>query len=205
MCWMQLRWQPSQLNQAKNLAWWIKLVCSILVASCVLCFYVMNVFKVKCSGIITNRLPSGRSRPLADVARFLEPSLSSRSELRRVNCVPLPYDTFDMDVDRRWLQYEVFGDARFTSTGSNRRGVDEPNANDCKIQKRKKTTKKRWSMTWLRDDDGEILIYLVYLTIELRSLRRFVSNRASRSWFFRTIYSRRSRSASNIAFFRSST
>lgn len=112
---------------------------------CVLCvvLYVMNVFKVKCSGIITNRLPSGRSRPLADVARFLEPSLSSRSELRRVNCVPLPYDTFDMDVDRRWLQYEVFGDARFTSTGSNRRGVDEPNANDCKIRKRKITTKKR--------------------------------------------------------------
>lgn len=35
-----------------------------------------------------------------------------------------------MDVDRRWLQYELFGDTRFTSTGSKSRGVDEPNAND---------------------------------------------------------------------------
>lgn len=68
--------------------------------------------------------------PLADVARFLAPSISSRSELRRVNCVPLPNETFDMDVDRRWLQYELFGDTRVTSTGSKRRGVDEPNAND---------------------------------------------------------------------------
>lgn len=83
--------------------------------------------------LLANISPSGRSKPLADVARFLAPSLSSRSELRRVNCVPLPlplYDTFDMDVDRRWLQYELFGDTRFTSTGSKSRGVDEPNAND---------------------------------------------------------------------------
>lgn len=92
--------------------------------------------------------PSGRSNPPADVARFLAPSLSSRSELRRDNCVAFPlYETFDMDVDRRWPQYEPFGETKLTSTGSSKRGVDEPNAND----------------------------------IELRSFRRFVSNRASLS------------------------
>lgn len=35
------------------------------------------------------------SKPLADVARFFEPSLNSLSELRRVSGV---YATFDIDV-----------------------------------------------------------------------------------------------------------
>lgn len=116
--------------------------------------------------------PSGRFRPPAEVARFLAPSLSSRSELRRDNCVaPPPNETFDIDVERRLFQYDPVGVTEVTSTGSRSRGVDEPNAND----------------------------------IELRSFRLFVSSRASRSWFFRKIYSRRSLSASIIAFFRSST
>lgn len=116
--------------------------------------------------------PSGRFRPPAEVARFLAPSLSSRSELRRDNCVaPPPNETFDIDVERRLFQYDPLGVTKFTSTGSRSRGVDEPNAN----------------------------------AIELRSFRLFVSSRASRSWFFRKMYSRRSFSASIIAFFRSST
>lgn len=98
-------------------------------------------------------LPSGRSSPPAEVARFLGPSLRSRSELRRDSGWPALYDTFEMDVERRWPQYEPLGATRLTSTGSSKRGVDEPNAN----------------------------------AIELRSLRRFVSRRASRSWFLRTM------------------
>lgn len=46
-------------------------------------------------------LPSGRSRPPADVARFFGPSFKSRSELRRDNGAPPLYDTFDIDVERR--------------------------------------------------------------------------------------------------------
>lgn len=97
-------------------------------------------------------LPSGRFKPPADVARFFGPSFNSRSELRRDSgapepAPPPPYDTFEIDVDLRWPQYVPLGATRLTSTGSNKRGVDEPKAND----------------------------------IELRSLRLFVSRRASRS------------------------
>lgn len=145
---------------------------------CFLCVVVYVKLKQMNKTIYQNKTktyfisPSGRFNPPAEVARFLAPSLSSRSELRRDNCIaPPPYETFEMEVERRLPQYELLGATKFTSTGSRRRGVDEPNAND----------------------------------IELRSFRRFVSRRASRSWFFFKIYSRRSRSASSIAFFLSST
>lgn len=52
----------------------------------------------------SGNLPSGRSKPPADVARFFAPSVSSRSELRRVICVEPLYETFDIDVDRRLPQ-----------------------------------------------------------------------------------------------------
>lgn len=45
-----------------------------------------------------DNIPSLRSSPPADVARFLPPSLSSRSELRRESGAP-EYATFEMDVD----------------------------------------------------------------------------------------------------------
>lgn len=147
---------------------------------CVVCVYVklkQTMFKYEITMKNQRNVycisPSGRFNPPAEVARFFVPSLSSRSELRRDSCVapPPPYETFVMEVERRFPQYELLGATKFTSTGSKRRGVDEPNAN----------------------------------AIELRSLRRFVSSRESRSWFFFKIYSRRSRSASSIAFFRSST
>lgn len=81
------------------------------------------------------------------MARFFGPSFRSRSELRLDNGAPALYDTFVIDVERRCPQYDPLGAIKLTSTGSRRRGVDEPKAND----------------------------------IELRSLRRFVSRRASRS------------------------
>lgn len=83
-------------------------------------------------------LPSGRFKPPADVARFFGPSFNSRSELRRDNWAPpvpaAPYDTFEMDVDLRWPQYDPLGATKLTSTGSNKRGVDEPKANDIELR-----------------------------------------------------------------------
>lgn len=58
--------------------------------------YVRNTTRTSAN---KNNIPSvDRSRPLAEVARFLElPSVSSRSELRRVSGTPV-YATFVMDV-----------------------------------------------------------------------------------------------------------
>lgn len=116
-------------------------------------------------------IPSLRSRPPADVARFLAAlSLSSRSELRRDSGVPPDvYATFEIEVDLNEAQsvgddsHEGAADEAVdeylrcahselldmvpTSTGSSRRGVELPKAN----------------------------------AIWLRSLRRFVSMRLSRS------------------------
>lgn len=72
-----------------------------------------------------------RSRPLAEVARFFElPSVSSRSELRRVSGTPV-YATFVMDVALRLAQNELHMPLSVVSII---RGVDDPNANCIELR-----------------------------------------------------------------------
>uniref|UniRef100_A0A8D8ATM9 (northern house mosquito) hypothetical protein n=1 Tax=Culex pipiens TaxID=7175 RepID=A0A8D8ATM9_CULPI len=85
------------------------------------------------------------SRPLAEVARFFElPSVSSRSELRRVSGAPV-YATFVMEVALRCAQNELHMPLSLVSI---MRGVLDPNANWIELRSLRRFASIRWSRSW---------------------------------------------------------